>query len=204
MRLRPDRLFQHRSGRGPSSRCVVRLRKDGLPHKGNLRKQRLPQGKPSNWLEHHGCTINWLRLLHCRMMSYSPGSCSPQERLGTNISSEATEEMRTNMAGRGSTKRSSASRVVIHRRNGTISISHGGTALSGYISPRFQTPDEAQAYYEQQGYIVASSNQRKVILIKRDGSCTSSSYTSSGNEVCISSRSLCCCPNPQDAHRLPL
>jgi hypothetical protein len=59
--------------------------------------------------------------------------------------------------------------VVIHRRNGTLTVSQGGTAMVGYISPRFSNPDEAQTYYEQQGYVVTSRNKSKVTLLRREG-----------------------------------
>jgi hypothetical protein len=62
-----------------------------------------------------------------------------------------------------------AARVVINRRNGTLYVSQGGTAMTGYISPRFQTPDEAQAYYEQQGYVVTRSSKIRVTLLKHEG-----------------------------------
>jgi hypothetical protein len=62
-----------------------------------------------------------------------------------------------------------AARVVINRRNGTLNISHGGTAIVGYISPRFSNPDEAQAYYEQQGYVVTRSSKLRVTLVKHEG-----------------------------------
>lgn len=41
--------------------------------------------------------------------------------------------------------------------------------MVGYISPRFSNPDEAQTYYEQQGYVVTSRNKSKVTLLRREG-----------------------------------
>jgi hypothetical protein len=70
------------------------------------------------------------------------------------------------MRTRKSEARGATARVIIHRRKGTLYVSQGGTTTVGYISPRFQNPEEAQAYYEQQGYVVTGINKSRVTLVK--------------------------------------
>ncbi|HLU12131.1 MAG TPA: hypothetical protein VK003_20815 [Oceanobacillus sp.] len=72
------------------------------------------------------------------------------------------------MAGRGSSKRRNASKVVIHRRQGTLTISQDGSTMTQYLFPRFANADEAQRYFEQAGYVVASERKSKVSLIKSE------------------------------------
>jgi len=73
------------------------------------------------------------------------------------------------MAGRGSSNRHSATKIVIHRRNGTLTISQGGTLMTQFLFPRFTNADEAQRYYEQQGYVLTSDRKSRISLIKWEG-----------------------------------
>ena len=73
------------------------------------------------------------------------------------------------MARRGSSNRNNASKIVIHKRNRTLTISQGGTTLTQYLFPRFTNADEAQRYYELHGYVVTFNRKSRVSLVKDNG-----------------------------------